>query len=517
LGSEGEKMKKHLVVVLSMLFVLGFAAPSFAIHAAIPGEVTDVVAPRGTEIRLGGEIRIRGWYQDNITTAAGVPAMSGRPYESPSMAWYDQRVRLFLNVRTAPNVTGRILLETREGDHVENIVWGSANTLVTGGGTYLGAGVDLDVLEAWIAYTGTGLLGVPSGIRLGHMPLVVGEGTFFDHRRRGDSAILLWVEPAKGTDINFVAAKLFESTTVDNTNDVDLYSLKLTHRLDKDNTIGANLSLITSADVDGAPGTAAVGALAYPGFPAIAAARPTLGSLGGFYRMPLAGPVGLGPSIYADAKLNLWNLGLLARGRVADIGYRATLDFQFGEVDNMTGAIPAVDFEGWGITLGANYRIDPVTLRANFVYGSGDDNLDDRKAETFQAFVGNVIDPNLPTVVYNWRVDTAAGIGTRGTGIANTTAYNLGVTFSPIKDMTTHIDYYLLRASERFADTGFGSDKEIGSELNLRTTYTIARGLTYHINAGVLFAGDFYKTGVPGVTNEPENAVVFQHGIVFAF
>ncbi len=477
-------MKKYLVLVLGMLMVFGFTANAFAsgIHAAIPADRSAVVAPMGTDIRLGGEIRIRGWYQENTTTDAGVKAPTGSPYRADSMAWYDQRVRLFLNVRTAPNVTGRIMLETEP----ENRNWGHANT-IGDHGAGVRTGQRLDIAEAWIAYTGKGLLGVPSGIRAGRQPVVIGEGTFFDHRRFGNDAILLWVEPAKGTDINFVTAKLFERAVVDNTDDIDLYSLKLTHRLDRDNTIGANLSLVTSSDMDA--------------------------TIGGFSRMPVTG------LSYADAKLNLWNLGLLARGKVSDIGYRATVDFQFGEVNNIVPTAPAiirdVDFRGYGITLGANYRIDPVTLRANFVYGSGDDNLDG-KNKAFQTFVGNVIDPNLPTVVYGWRVDSATGF--RGTGISNTTAYNLGLTTSPMKDLTLHLDYYLLRASERLATTGFGSDKEIGSELNMRLTYTIARGLTYHINTGILFAGDFYKTGVVGATtNDPKNAVVFQHGLVFSF
>ncbi len=471
-------MKKYLVLVLGMLMVFGFTANAFAsgIHAAIPDKTSPVVAPAATDIRLGGEIRIRGFYQDNITEATGLP------YASPSMAWYDQRVRLFVNVRTAPNVTGRIMLETAG----ENYTWGHTAGIDTWAGSAT-TGTGLVINEAWLAYTGTGLLGVPSGFRAGRQPLVVGEGIFFDQRRRGSDAILLWVEPAKGTDITFVTAKLAEPHgtagigRLDNTNDIDLYSLKLTHRLDRDNTIGANLSLVTSSDMDA--------------------------TIGGF-------------SIsYADAKLNLWNLGLLARGKVSDIGYRATVDFQFGEVNNIVPTAPAiirdVDFRGYGITLGANYRIDPVTLRANFVYGSGDDNLDG-KNKAFQTFVGNVIDPNLPTVVYGWRVDSATGF--RGTGISNTTAYNLGLTTSPMKDLTLHLDYYLLRASERLATTGFGSDKEIGSELNMRLTYTIARGLTYHINTGILFAGDFYKTGVVGATtNDPKNAVVFQHGLVFSF
>jgi hypothetical protein len=534
LGSEGEKMKKYLLVVLSMLFVLGFAAQSFAIHAAIPAETTAVVAPKGTEIRLGGELRIRGWYEDNITTAAGAKAALGRPYAGGSMSWYDQMVRLLLDVRVAPNVTGRVHLETAG----ENYTWGAENTLVTGGGTWGTSATDIDLREAWIAYTGKGLLGVPSGIRLGTMPLVVGEGTFFDHRRRGDSAILLWIEPAKGTDINLVTAKLFESTPTDNTNDVDLYSLIFTHKLDKDNTIGANLSLITSSDVDGAaaadtrvrlciydngtsyvttPGTGCtptylLGTLMSSTVLSGSEIAPTLGSLSGFYRMPT--PAG---TMYTNANVNLWNLGLLAKGKVSGIGYKATLDFQFGKVKDMTGAITDVKFSGYGITLGANYKLDPVTLRANYVYGSGDDTITDNKNKAFQTFVGNVIDPNLPTVVYNWRVHSA--VGALGTGIANTTAYNLGLTFSPIKDMTAHLDYYLLRASKRLAATPdtLGYDKDIGSELDLKLAYKIARNLTYSINSGILFAGDFYRDTTAGVVRDPKNAVVFQHGIVLSF
>ncbi len=457
-------MKKYLVLVLSMLFVLGIAGSAFAIHASIPAETTPVVAPKDTEIRLGGELRIRGWYSDNITDTAGAKATTGRPYDGGSMAWYDQRVRLAVDVRTAPNVTGRIHLETSG----ENITWGSANTLVPGGGTYAGGGVDLDVLEAWIAYTGSGLLGVPTGLKLGRMPVVVGEGTFFDHRRRGDDAILFYVEPAKGTEINLLTAKLHENFATDNTDDIDLYSLMLTHKLDKDNTLGLNYSLINSNDL-------------------------------------------LGFNL-SDVKLQ--NVGLFGKGKIAGIGYKATVDFQFGRLDPIPAGLDDQRFRGWAATLGANYKLDPVTLRANFVYGSGDDD-DDNRIEAFQTFVGNVIDPNLPTVVYNWRVVTAAG--GLGTGIANTTAYNIGITASPIKDLTAHLDYYLLRASKELNPTGFGSDKKIGSELDLRLSYRIARNLTYSINSGILFAGDFYETGVAGVTNDAKNAVVLQHQLVLSF
>src|SRR5512135_638050 len=59
-------LKKFLAVILGALFVLSFAASAFAIHAEIPSDTQAVVAPGATQITLGGELRVRGWYTDNI-------------------------------------------------------------------------------------------------------------------------------------------------------------------------------------------------------------------------------------------------------------------------------------------------------------------------------------------------------------------------------------------------------------------------------------------------------------------
>ena len=459
MGSEGEKMKKYLALVLSMVFVLGFAASAFAIHAEIPAETTAVVGVKGTEIQIEGEVRIRGWYEDNITNTAGTAnAATGRPYSGTSMAWYDQRVRLAVDVRTAPNVTGRIHLET-EVDPIRGsdaYVWGKTDTAVTGGGVAAGGaktGDRLSILEAWIAYTGTGLLGVTSGIKAGHMPLVIGAGQFYDHRRYGDDAILLFIEHAKGTEINLVTVKFSEGTITDNTNDTDAYALLLTHKLDKDNTIGANYTYVNNS----------------------------------------------------DAKLSLQNIGLHAAGKLAGLGYRASADFQFGD---LTSTVKA---RGYALTAGVNYKVDPVTLRASFAYGTGD-KAGTAKNEQFLAFVGNVINY---TAVYEYRVHSAAG--NTGTGLANTTYYNIGLDWSPVKDLRLALDYFLLRASKATAASGYGSDKEIGSELDLKLSYRIARNLTYFINSGVLFAGDFYKAAGTGPNSDPKNAVVFHHGLTLSF
>ena len=64
---EDINLKKYLALILGVLFVLSFAASAFAIHAEIPSETQAVVATGSTQITLGGEIRTRGWWQDNIT------------------------------------------------------------------------------------------------------------------------------------------------------------------------------------------------------------------------------------------------------------------------------------------------------------------------------------------------------------------------------------------------------------------------------------------------------------------
>ena len=66
LGSKGEQMKKYLALVLGVLFVLSFAASAFAIHAEIPSETQAVVSAQDIQIKLSGEIRVRGYYLGNL-------------------------------------------------------------------------------------------------------------------------------------------------------------------------------------------------------------------------------------------------------------------------------------------------------------------------------------------------------------------------------------------------------------------------------------------------------------------
>ncbi len=453
-------MKKYLAFILTAVFVLGFSASAFAIHATIPGETTAVVSPKDVQIKLGGEIRVRGWYNDNLTNAAGTAnAAAGYPYAGTSHARYDHRVRLAVDVKAGANVSGKIHLETgsigaADGNSSDTTVWGA---LPSAEGGRKQANLDT-VLEAWIAYTGSGLFGVPAGIKIGHMPVIVGAGQFFDHRRYGDDGILFVIEPTKELELNLVTLKLSEGAMTDNTDDRDLYSLLVAYKLDKATTLGANYTYINQSDTE----------------------------------------------------MSLQNLGLFARGSIAGFGYRASADFNLGDLNETTKA------RGWAATLGVNYKVDPVNLRASFAYGSGDKLGSANKNEEFQTLLSNFINY---AVVYDYRVVTAAKAKAIAKGIANTTYFNVGVDYSPMKDLSLALDLFVLRASKSLSATPntFGNSKTIGTEVDLKATYKVAKNLTYFINSGILFAGDFYKAAATGPTSDPKNAIVFHHGLTLSF
>ncbi len=457
-------MKKYLAFILTAVFVLGFSASAFAIHATIPAETTAVVSPKDVQIKLGGEMRIRGWYIDNLTNAAGTAnAFTGYPYDGSSIARYDHRVRLAVDVKAGANVSGKIHLETgsigaADGNSSDTTIWGA---LPSAEGGRKQANLDT-VLEAWIAYTGSGLFGVPAGIKIGHMPVMVGAGKFFDHRRYGDDGIFFVLEPTKELELNLITLKLKEGSVTDATDDRDLYALLGVYKLDKATTIGANYTYINESDIE----------------------------------------------------MSLQNIGLHAKGKIAGLGYNATADFQFGDLS------PTVKARGWAATLGVNYKVDPVNLRASFGYGSGNKLGTAGKNEEFQTFLNNIFNIG---VAYEYRVITAANnqvSGLRfGTGLANTTYFNVGVDYSPLKDLSLALDLLILRASKSLSATPntFGNSKTIGTEVDLKATYKVAKNLTYFINSGILFAGDFYKAAATGPTSDPKNAIVFHHGLTLSF
>jgi hypothetical protein len=440
-------VRKYLAIVLGTLFILSFAFTAFA---ASP------------EITLGGKIMVRGWYFDNVTADYS-------PGNAESQAFYTTDASITIDAKVSDNVRGFMELETAD--------WGNpfSGEYIWGRDTYNGKpSTDLFFRQLWISYTGSGLLGVPSGIKVGHMPLSVGEKQFINHERFGDDAILVWTDPTKEFHIAVATAKLIEgypssiNLFTNHSEDLDAYCILATYLLDKDNTVGLNYTLLRSD--------------------------------------------GLGKWLSPVDTLYFQNIGAHANGKISGLTYAAEFDFQFGKAEGTSGG--DVKFRGYGIFAKAGYMIDPVNLRASFAYGSGNDKTDSRNEE-FQTLMGpGYIGPLSRdinyTQIYERTIRTTAqrqffAMGDDiNTGIANTTYYNLGVDVNPIKEVSMSLDGFIIRAT----DNPNGS-KTAGSELDFKGTYKFAKNLSYFVEAGTFWPGNFY----------PDKKTVTQvvHGISLTF
>ncbi|MDA8079866.1 MAG: alginate export family protein [Nitrospiraceae bacterium] len=422
-------MKKLLAILLGALFVFSFAASAFAIHAEIPSETQAVVAKGATQITIDGELRTRGWYEKN-------DIVGGKSVGTGSGAWYDERIRLSVDAKVSPNVQGFVQLESGSGQS-DIYTWGNFNSKPTG----------VSVLQAWILYRGTGLFGFNSGLKIGHMPLALGEKQFFDHTKFGDDAIVFFMDPTKEMHIGLLAVKFAEGNKKVNGDDLDGYVGLMTYKLDAKNTVGINYT-------------------------------------------------------YLNQSMNRFShqdLGLHANGNVSGLGYRTELDIQFGKLSDTVKA------KGWAFLLGLNYAMDPANIRATFGYGSGDNGSDKTKNKAFIPYVDATTTADQHyTLVYEYQVATTSG--SRFTGLANTTYYNLGLDYKVSPEVKASVDGYIIRASK----TAAGVSKDAGWELDGKVAYNVAKNLVYQVDAGYLKTGKFYGDAKKGIT-------VLRHMLTLSF
>jgi predicted porin len=445
-------LRKFIFIALSVLLVLSFTAFALA---------------EEPQIKLGGRILVRGWYFDNVS--------SDLPLDAAPKAVYTTNAYLTVDAKIADNLQAFMELETCNNDTGTSglYIWGTYNQKPN---------ADLQFRQLWLQYTGSGLLGVPSGLKVGHQLVTLGEKQFLNLERFGTDAILVFIEPSKELFLGAVTLKLAENafdisspgrqSYTDNTDDLDAYVLLGTYKLDKDNTIGLNYTYANLSDVD----------------------------------------------------LAVSNIGIHANGLLwGALTYGAEFDMQFGEIYD-----PNEDVGGWAFMAKVGYKLDPVNLRASFAYGSGDDDFTDNDIDEYQVVMDTALVSPLArfvhyTQIYERTIMTAAvdqnlGAGYRSSGIANTTYFNLGLDFSPMKDLSMSLDGFYLLATETGAwEDVIGStvDDSIGWEIDFKGSYKITKNLTYFVEAAYFNAGDFYKDIMSPV--EEESVTQLVHGLNITF
>ncbi len=471
------------------MFVLGFAASSFAIHAEIPAETQAVVSGGSTQITIGGEIRVRGLAENNTGDFNSNKTSTGDANK------WDQRVRLQVEAKVTPNTTGLIQLEAGDptlGSNTQADIrnWGTETSGATGSLPFANAKQDaMRVLQAWILHQGSGLLGVPALVKIGHMPIQIGQaGLFYEHTKFGDDALLLGVDPIKGLHLIGGTVKMSEGNSALN-DDVNAYTFIGSYDVNKDINFGLDLTYADGQNLNHG------------------------NSFG---------------TVINDPSLHLWNLGANAKVRVAGLGIAADVAVQDVKIVNLASNT-TVDskFMTFATKGDLDYTIKPVTLLAGAAYGSGNNDASGLGRKDFVTSQSNI---QHFTFVYEYLTPNAAG-NTSG-GLQNTWYLKAGAKADIVKNLDAALQVYYLRAINGYLketdalhqDTdpsGIGKSKAIGTEIDGNINFQIDRNLKYYVEGGYLFAGNFWKYATPVDSTDhhksPDDAWAIRHGIQLSF
>ncbi|MBI5199598.1 MAG: hypothetical protein HZA09_06255, partial [Nitrospirae bacterium] len=310
-------MKKYLIAFFGGLFLIALTLSAYA------------------DVKVQGELRERGRYQKNRLLSS--------TSKTDDYAYYDTRIRLGVNADVAKNIKGFIEMEY----DLENENWGTfteAKTSTTTDkytvttkdtlGTTLGTG-DISVSrygvtagddakatglfgegnrlqsrnfsgirQAWILYTFD--MGIPAGFKVGQQLLALSHSQFFDHTKYGDGAVVFFMDPSKSSHIGLLTIKFDEGSTALGTNgdDIDGNVALMTYKLNKTDTVGANITWVR-------------------------------GSKDASVRL-------LGTeTLLAGSKLNFYNVGLHGTHNIGSVGL-------YLEGDMQSGKLSTSKFKGYG-------------------------------------------------------------------------------------------------------------------------------------------------------------------------
>lgn len=503
-------MKKTLTAAaLSSLMVLGLATSALAIHATDTAE-QPMVVKGNTKVTVDGSVRERGFYDK----ANAVENRNGN-------TGYDSRVQLGVNAQVSDQASGYVRLESGAGSG-DTDQWGNGGAAgLHTGGTKLGA---LTILEAWVNYNPGAW-----GVKVGHMPLALGNKVFFDHTGSGDDAIVFYSNLGDATHVAALTIKFDEQTLGDHTNDLDGYVALITHKVSDSLNLGANWTYLRGGDER--PGSlAALGIMAN----------------GDLFTAPTG-------NFYGDtgyelaAGMSMSNIGLTADGKIGAIDYMADLEFQFGDVANydMAGNTLTVDANGWAAKLGANYDLGAGKIGILLGYGSGDDDTDVNKdladgdnSLDHDAYINFLTDTSYDTIIAGYRAAIpgansyagTAGITAangRNTGLSNLTLIQLKGSTKVVcpltgKDLSLLATASYMKLTEDMingtqSDGSANEVDNVGTELDLVATWALTAGLNYKVEAAYMWTGDVYEVETLGNSTNPDDLAFIRHSLDLKF
>jgi hypothetical protein len=192
----------------------------------------------------------------------------------------------------------------------------------------------------------------------------------------------------------------------------------------------------------------------------------------------------------------------------------------FGEIDD--GPTDR-NYDGYMFNAGANFALDMATIRAQFIFASGDDEGDfddDFQQMNGQTFSWSELMSDGYTYDFNPKNNQIGG----SNHPSNMYAVNVGADFKPTDTTTIKLDAYYIGMVEDRTIAGEDED-EIGVEIDARLTQKIYDTLSLTVIGAYLFAEDGYgvyngdpdATGVTQASGSGDDAWQVGIGLDFKF
>ncbi len=477
-------MKKVLSLAACSALVLGFATAASAAHVEAPAETSAVVA-KGGLITMDGSLRMRGF---SLTRALQTNA-------DGTMAGYDTRARLGFKVQTSDAVSGYLRLENGRATG-DTEAWGLGTNIASPGAAALFNGGEkmngLEILEAWINYK-------PGdwGVKVGHMPLALGNKLFFDHTGSGDDAIVAYTQMGN-THIAGLVIKFAEGLNpagvagATHTDEIDGYVGLVTHKVSDSLSLGANWT-----------------------------------------NLHIGQAVTQATSGVANNSASFNNIGITVDGKMAGFTYGLDAEFQFGDmITDINGDGQLDDAGGYALMGKIGMDMSGWKLGALIGYGSGDDNGNDNDADQFVNFL---TDTRYQSTMVGYRqaiptlgagganLSAAVGGNGRNTGLSNMLLFQLSAATSttcPLtgKPLALKMRANYMKLNEEAAATAAAGNPndDLGFELELFATWKLGGGLVYGVEAAYLWAGEAWANNATAYNNE-EDGFFLRHRLELKF
>lgn len=430
---------KKLVALFALALIVAFAASSYA-------EVQNV--------KVGGDIRIRGNYSDNVATLTD---------SEDNFGFIQQRTRAIVEADLTDNVAVNATIEAES-------VWGDGtDTNTTTAGVDIRSEWDAGFSEAWVQLSE--LYYSPLTVKIGRQYLHYGTGFIIssaEYENNFDAVkAVLNFEP---WTIDVIYAKLVESGATDN--DLDLWGGNIRYSADT-----WNLEGYVFGAVDGGLTVNLGSVTTYTTTETAAGVHTTTATTTTLTAEPNIEPIvfGIRGDITPIENLDLW-----------------------GELAYETGDLLGVDLSAFGADVGGTYSFPDVTWRPTiglaWTYGQGDnEDLGDNFYEFFEYdYYGYLFSP----------------------AVTNIHIINANLIVEPIEKLALILDYYHYLQDEElarivgdpFQDNGGvsavtnGTETTLGNEVDVIAEYDYTEDVSTQLYLAWFWPGDAYD----GTTGEDD-------------